>query len=634
MDVDMGGMNMGGMNMGGMDMGSSTGMFLATNLHIAKTYWFLIATFVAALGLRRVAVVLAEHLLSRSSHGRTNVRTSRPTGPVSQFVATTTAVLRELSYPQPWHATGKFARNFNPPPLGDCLIIGLYWVVVLCMLWSNVIVSPDSDLYAYKWEIVGYRAAWVSVTQLPFIYLLSCKISPITLICGISAERLNVFHRWAARTIFLTVVVHWSFFFTEWDLAKIVRLEIQYMPMVKYGFGAWAVIGWMILSGCGFFRQQAYEVFVMQHIAAAAVLLWLVWVHVPSYASYNVWMAVAFLGFDWASRMIWAVWINIHIPTRGSKLAAARPIVGYSADAVAVGDDCISLSIRAVDFPWKPGQFICLQVPRLGLGQNHPFSILSVPSRDDESVARLFIKAQSGLTRQLRRRVELHPDHPTRLQVFVSGPWGSPPSLTNHDTIVFVATSTGISFTLPLFRKACSTSTAATRVVHFHWIIRDPSLLQHFQDDLERALLVAASQNLHATVTIHLTRIGYAGHSRIESVDSMGSSSSSDTDSFMDANAPLTRGRIHSEKHDVEVQSQVAGRHGVRISHQIGRPSLDTLLRRPIEKARGETAIIGCGGHAFPSELRNYVSRISDERAVHKGTGAQGIYLHIENYST
>lgn len=61
-----------------------------------------------------------------------------------------------------------------------------------------------------------------------------------------------------------------------------------------------------------------------------------------------------------------------------------------------------------------------------------------------------------------------------------------------------------------------------------------------------------------------------------------------------------------------------------------GRPQLDSLLWDVLEKAEGETGIAVCGPLGLSSEMRNTVARCSDERAVHKGTGAQGIYLHAE----
>ena len=64
-----------------------------------------------------------------------------------------------------------------------------------------------------------------------------------------------------------------------------------------------------------------------------------------------------------------------------------------------------------------------------------------------------------------------------------------------------------------------------------------------------------------------------------------------------------------------------------------GRPtSLDALIRPTIEDSEGETAIIACGVTSFMAEVRNYTAALSDERAVHKGTGARGIYLFTETY--
>jgi len=63
------------------------------------------------------------------------------------------------------------------------------------------------------------------------------------------------------------------------------------------------------------------------------------------------------------------------------------------------------------------------------------------------------------------------------------------------------------------------------------------------------------------------------------------------------------------------------------------RPDIEALIREPVERAWGETAVVVCGGKELVARTRNCVSRLSDERAVHKGTGAQGIYLHVEEYA-
>jgi hypothetical protein len=54
------------------------------------------------------------------------------------------------------------------------------------------------------------------------------------------------------------------------------------------------------------------------------------------------------------------------------------------------------------------------------------------------------------------------------------------------------------------------------------------------------------------------------------------------------------------------------------------------VLWELLEQAEGETGIAVCGPLGLSSDVRMTVVRCSDERAVHKGTGAQGIYLHSE----
>ena len=286
------------MNMGGMSM-SMGGMFTPTNKAIAHAFWYIIVAFVALLAaIRCISWSQSRRRQAAHNDGRQAVP-SRPRGYLAQVWATATATLRELAYPQPIIFTGRFSKYLTPPPVGRCLVLAVYWIVILTMLWSNTILTKGSSEYIYKWEKVGFRAAWVSVTQIPFIYLLSCKFNPISLLTGISYERLNWLHRWTARTVFLTIIVHWTFFFQEWVEADFVKLQLEMMPMVKYGFGAWGVITWMVLSSFGYFRAVSYEIFVAQHIVAAAVLLWLVFIHVPAYAQYNVWMCIGFLAFDW-----------------------------------------------------------------------------------------------------------------------------------------------------------------------------------------------------------------------------------------------------------------------------------------------------------------------------------------------
>ncbi|KAF2800728.1 hypothetical protein K505DRAFT_228089 [Melanomma pulvis-pyrius CBS 109.77] len=63
-----------------------------------------------------------------------------------------------------------------------------------------------------------------------------------------------------------------------------------------------------------------------------------------------------------------------------------------------------------------------------------------------------------------------------------------------------------------------------------------------------------------------------------------------------------------------------------------GRPNPREIIRRSLEQALGESAVVVCGPRGLIADVKHDVCALSDERAVHKGTGAQGIYLHTESF--
>ena len=63
-----------------------------------------------------------------------------------------------------------------------------------------------------------------------------------------------------------------------------------------------------------------------------------------------------------------------------------------------------------------------------------------------------------------------------------------------------------------------------------------------------------------------------------------------------------------------------------------GRPCPNIILRKVLEQALGESAVVVCGPPGLVDDVRQSVAVLSDERAIHKGTGAQGIYLRTEAF--
>lgn len=101
-----------------------------------------------------------------------------------------------------------------------------------------------------------------------------------------------------------------------------------------------------------------------------------------------------------------------------------------------------------------------------------------------------------------------------------------------------------------------------------------------------------------------------------------------------DAASP--EGSISSEQSsDRSLTSANAGRIGPthpEILMLSGRPQPKNLIRKALEQALGESAVVVCGPEGLVNNVRQSVVNLSDERAIHKGTGAQGVYLHAEAF--
>lgn len=537
------------------------------------------------------------------------------------------------------------------------MIIALYWLTILIMLFQDTILQPDDEMYVYRWEKMGYRAAWISITQMPFIYLTATKLNPLSLLSGISYERLNYIHRWASRTLFITVIFHWSYFYTEWSLADLVQLEFKLMPMVTYGFIAWGILGWQILTSFGLFRSMCYELWVFQHIASAGVLLWALYMHIPVYARYNLWMAIGFVAFDQIGRLIWNVVQNVGLLRRGPKGMS----LGYIASLEALPNGYTKVRIPNIHFTWKAGQHVYLSIPRIGPFEAHPFTVANHQDYDGESGSRtinFLIKAQSGFSRRIHEVAQRNPK--TTYKAFLSGPWGNPPNLLSYETIIFIANSTGATYNLPLFQQLAKTRNCARNVV-FSWVCKESCQINWFQDQI-----LEASEEITANGAKVSIRIGCTGGSSSEvcccsspplppSQNNKNMNNSNNGANGISEKDPsvieTTCCQSYSQPPTSEKTPSIISKSSTTTTQQptrcncicglrtseiteisSSRPTLDTIILPAIEAAKGETAIICCGQDSLMAEVRNYVARLSDERAVHKGSGAQGVFLWAEGF--
>ena len=467
----------------------------------------------------------------------------------------------------------------------------------------------------------------------------------------------------------------------EWIRADFVKLELEMMPMVKYGLGAWGILVWTFITSLSPLRSMAYELFVLQHIAAAAVFLWLLWVHVPSYATYNVWFAIGAISFDWILRFFIALYRNLNIRTRSRRCCcSSNKMIGHRIDVQPNGNDVTIVIIKDSHISWKPGQHLYLWIPALGPLETHPFTIASPCKTSKEchcNEIQLAIKVQSGFSRRIHKYALTTQGRLNRsLTGFISGPYGVPPHWGAYETLILISASTGASFTLPILESVLDCqSTLCTKRITFLLVARRKQHTEYYESRLEDALHHAEEVGITLDVVIAITgdetslgdghdgsSIGgeYAGENirdekthttnsnKIEvctlaqsKSHSISTSSGNDkTTLFESFGEGKPEAITSSSSHETSPLHGLCCRDGAlklrssksAIKYMFERPNIENCIREPVEATGGETSVAVCGGKPLVARVRNFVASLSDERAVHKGTGAQGIHLHVEEY--
>lgn len=134
------------------------------------------------------------------------------------MIGSVATIFRKVTYPQisPTH----HSNILKLPPLGVVLLLLVYLAFVL----SLEFVKQDIPAEQHN-QAIGVRAGWLTITQLSLLILLSGKVNIIGLITGVGYERLNVLHRWVARTMLLTATLHMGYQQALWNSLGLLQLE-------------------------------------------------------------------------------------------------------------------------------------------------------------------------------------------------------------------------------------------------------------------------------------------------------------------------------------------------------------------------------------------------------------------------
>jgi len=582
------------------------------------------------------------------------------------------------------------------PSFGTIILLLLYLASILALEFTNNNISGGQHYTA-----LGVRAAWLAVAQFPLLMLLAGKNNLIGLFTGQSYERLNILHRWVSRGMLLLTTLHFGYQSVGWNEYGLMVLEWTTDTCPPTGMAAYALLLWLNLSTLAPFRNMWYEFFVVQHLLSFFGFVIALMMHLPSTALYSrvyVYIPIALWFVD---RLVRSARYALH-NARPSK-ATLTPLSG--------GVTKIRVTAPKSMKHWSPGAWVLLSIPKFGLGQSHPATILSTPESHGGDLVFL-LKSHKGFTARINTSPSTESvdsllsassekqsttDSAT-YTALIDGPYGTTPwdaDLATYTTVVLIAGSTGITHTiahlLSLASRASSSSRSSSedgrtsrlplRTVHFIHLIKSLSHVTWLSAELQSALDALRAAGIDVNLRIYVTcddamtdvdttsgllgsKVSGCGCDRSLGPCCCTNVGQMELNSVVRAFAQKRRagvdekntaddaiqslsGPTSSEGKDGAIaviraasssssSSEHTTSHTNTTTIHPSRPNLPALLHNIVAApgaVEGETGVVVCGSIGLSAAVRNAVVKVSDERAVHKGTGSQGIRLWVESYS-
>ncbi|KAK9385516.1 FAD-binding domain-containing protein [Lipomyces mesembrius] len=557
--------------------------------YLAKMYWAVIGAFLGTALLLRICDFVLGMQRKRSLN-------ARPKSVLARLYTVFTSIGRVLTYAIPPYLQ-RYSGLVHFPSVGRMLVVIFYWCLLIGFFFYRNSIKDSTD-----WLNVAYRAAWLSIAQLPLIVLLSVKrLSIISFITGSSSSvTLNFFHRWIARALLLTTTLHMFYMMRYYASFQSLVMRLNIDIFMRRGIGAWCVLAWIVVvTTISPIRHYAFELFFANHVISIIAFFIAVMMHTPAYAHVYIWIAIGIYIADVALR--WSLILLNNVSAAGLNYRASVSVV-HDANTLQIEIPLTSLRF----LKWKPGQFVRLSFPTIAPFMAHPFTIASLP---EDGKMLFVIRAKAGFTRRILektlligRDIEKQHDHvvaTATYPVVIDGPYGGPSRpWQQFDTVLIVVCGTGATYGFSVLFDVLRDK-GAVRTLRLVWIVRHYSDIITFREQLEQILnsCEADASNLSIVIQIFVSD---------RSTIPIPSQGQSDFDLFL---AHL--------KDVVEIIP--------------GKPVIRSVVGSVLRGTGGEAGIAACGSVQLTTEIKNDVVLL-DAVANHPGSDMQKCWVHSEQF--
>ncbi|KAL5353666.1 hypothetical protein ACLOAV_001705 [Pseudogymnoascus australis] len=406
------------------------------------------------------------------------------------FINDTLALFRWIFYrPIPEINYYKKKRlSFPSLAVVGIIFIALAFVALYCFLpqplyWQSM---------AFGSPPLAIRAGMLAVAMTPWIVASSMKANLITMLTGISHERLNVLHRWGGYLCLFLALVHTVPFYMQAasDIKGYEQFQLLFPNTSGYIFGTGiaclAPLGWLCIGSLPILRSMAYELFLVLHVPVSVAYVGLLFWHCRNFlTSWNyLYATVAIWALSYFIRMFNLNWIN---PRRLSFL------VGDEAAVQLMAENAIKVTIPT-QMKWRPGQFVYLRMPGISIFDNHPFTISSLCSEDFPSDygelyrdCTVVFRPFGGFTRKvLETATEKGPFQTYR--AYLDGPYGGMQrELAAFETVVLIGGGSGITAIVSQLLnliKRMRDGKAVTLKIEVIWALKRLEAMDWFREEL------------------------------------------------------------------------------------------------------------------------------------------------------
>ncbi|BFZ55792.1 ferric-chelate reductase Frp1 [Savitreella phatthalungensis] len=421
----------------------------------------------------------------------------------------------------------------------------------------NVVACSWDSSFARPYKQIYKRTGWVCIANMPILYLLATRILPLP------HNKLRLWHIVTGYTTLVLMTIH--------TFLAVASMHYQdYWYLVWDNDQAWGWIAswawWLIGATAVLSIARSYEVFYVTHVVGGLFAL-------PAIALHNTRCRQVV----YACAAIWVV-------DRLYRLVLTRRVTATS-QVIANG-----VRLTIADAKSRPAGKVHLAVPAIRQFETHPLQLAPDGT--------ILVHAERGFTRDLALHAATTTvrDPDATIKMWVEGPYtdGRMLRLTQYTHFVFVASGSGITYTMPLALHYARATVATTRpVIEFIWVSSGLSASWYTAE-------LTALQELGVTLRIYDSSLPH-------------SSTTSSASSISDAavappNHPkLPELKVNEKSHDT--LHPCCKPPSLPVSQ--GRPDLHALFSDVALSAAdtlATVAVVVCGGSTFTTAVRDAVS--------------------------